>query len=148
MTKGCGTCTACCKILGVVELEKPVQTWCQHCAKGKGCKIYADRPTSCRGFECIWLQSQKQPEWDGVVLADNLRPDRCKVVLHTSDDGKSLVATCDSGYPGAWTEEPLHGFLRRMADKIPVIIVRHKRDRIMLGKIGASTSEKSLEKIR
>src|SRR5882724_2041221 len=55
----CGTCTMCCKLLFVNELKKPKNTWCEHCAIGTGCKVYQDRPASCAGFKCLWLQSQE-----------------------------------------------------------------------------------------
>src|SRR5262245_34979797 len=52
----CGDCSLCCKLLNIDELNKPANTWCQHCRPGKGgCSIYADRPPDCRTFACGWL---------------------------------------------------------------------------------------------
>jgi len=63
----CGECTVCCRILRIAELDKPGMIPCQHLNEN-GCGIYADRPASCRGFECLWLASMSgKPE---------LRPDR------------------------------------------------------------------------
>ena len=36
MPAGCDSCTACCKIMKVRELDKPANTWCAHCAIGEG----------------------------------------------------------------------------------------------------------------
>jgi len=58
----CGSCSLCCYVLDIDELNKPANTWCQHCRPGNGgCDIYADRPPVCRGFVCQWLR-------DGSVL--------------------------------------------------------------------------------
>src|SRR5690348_6121196 len=69
----CGGCTACCTVLAVRELDKPMRWACDHvhCA---GCRIYDTRPPSCREFHCRWLR--------GSVGADDaLRPDRCGVMF-------------------------------------------------------------------
>jgi hypothetical protein len=70
----CGTCTLCCKLVHVDEINKPVGKWCDHCALGKGCKIYDTRPTECRTWNCLWLQGAFGSHPD-------LRPDKCKVVV-------------------------------------------------------------------
>lgn len=74
--KSCGECSLCCKLMGIDELSKPLGVWCQHAAPGCGCRIYSDRPESCRAFECAWL---KEPEWP-----DELRPDRAGVIFTIS----------------------------------------------------------------
>jgi hypothetical protein len=32
----CGTCSLCCKLPYVAELNKSIDTWCQHARPGKG----------------------------------------------------------------------------------------------------------------
>ena len=69
----CGDCSLCCKVLGIPELEKPKDVWCPNFAAGAGCRIYADRPPSCRNFACQWLTDLTMgPEW---------KPSVCKLVL-------------------------------------------------------------------
>lgn len=51
----CGDCTLCCKLVPVRSIEKPRDTWCQHCDSKRGCKIYDDRPNDCRVWSCLWL---------------------------------------------------------------------------------------------
>lgn len=119
----CGSCTLCCKIMAVDELQKPRNQWCGHCDKGRGCKIYDERPQSCRDFECVWLLSQKHDPAPPSPLPPELRPDRSKVVLAMSTSGKALIAHVDPGYPTAWREGPMARFLDAMiANDVPVIV--------------------------
>ena len=54
--RSCGECSLCCKLLRIEAFNKPVGTWCSHCAPGRGgCTIYETRPTECRDFYCAWL---------------------------------------------------------------------------------------------
>jgi hypothetical protein len=111
MAGACGSCTACCRVYAIRELNKPTGTWCQHCAIGKGCKIYAERPKPCVEFACEWLHSQTG---EGITITINgtaagpmpleMRPDRCKVVFgFLSDDLMSAKLMPGSlvGLPGA-----------------------------------------------
>jgi hypothetical protein len=64
--------------MAIEELRKPVGVLCEHCQPGVGCKIYEDRPPSCRGFECAWLTSEMLPEeW---------RPDKIKAMVVGNGD--------------------------------------------------------------
>ncbi len=73
----CGSCTACCTVLGVPEIGKDTYEACAHLC-GAGCGIYADRPASCRTFECQWLRGVL--EVDGTIDTD-MRPDSCGVIF-------------------------------------------------------------------
>lgn len=77
----CGGCTACCKALSVAELAKPSNRWCNHCDVGSGCTVYADRPKSCRDFNCLWRAG---------ALGDADRPDRIKCVFWTPSESWRL----------------------------------------------------------
>ena len=91
--RACGSCTLCCKTIGVAELDKPAGTWCPHCQRSKGCAIYQTRPEGCRDFYCEWMMSEKLgPEW---------RPDRARFVLIMTNTGH-LSAAVDPGFPWAW----------------------------------------------
>jgi Fe-S-cluster containining protein len=119
----CGTCTQCCRILAVTELQKPKNTLCQHCHVGIGCKIYDDRPASCRSFRCLWLQMQDS----APRMPLSMRPDKCKVVLHTTPDEKNIVAKVDPNYPMAWQEKEMAALLTQMSDKVFVLVDNGKR---------------------
>jgi hypothetical protein len=99
----CGTCTACCNIFAIAELpDKPAGKWCTHCAVGVGCKIYEQRPATCRMFECLWLISQKQADPRNRLPAE-LRPDKSKVVFSPTTNENVMAATTMPHSPDAWT---------------------------------------------
>src|SRR3989344_3088648 len=67
----CGECTLCCKTHAILELQKPSGVWCANCEINKGCRIYNQRPESCRDFMCGWLIGYGLPEH---------RPDKIGIV--------------------------------------------------------------------
>jgi hypothetical protein len=111
----CGSCSLCCKLLAIDELDKPAGRWCRHCRPGRGgCSIYADRPDVCRGFHCGWL--------DGVV-GNYWYPLRSHLVLTRGDPddrrdqyGRPVswhLIYVDPDYPEIWRREPYWTELRR-----------------------------------
>jgi hypothetical protein len=107
MAGDCGTCTLCCKVLGIKEFDKPINQWCKHTHPGKGCKIYETRPQSCHDYACVWLQSQEAPN----ALPPEMRPDKCKVVMTFPVDQEVITCHVDPGFPAAWQEGPFSAFL-------------------------------------
>jgi hypothetical protein len=105
--KSCGSCTFCCKVMGIAELAKPQGVWCPHCRPGRGCGIYGAHPPSCQSFACQWLSEPGMP--------DIYKPDRSKVVLDTDPGGPRLIALCDPAAPVAWREEPMYSLLKGQA---------------------------------
>jgi len=96
----CGSCTLCCKLLGVKELSKPDGVWCKFCNKSGGspggCTIYANRPDSCQEFQCGYLINH---------LPEEFRPDRVKMVITgTSEEIGAHIIHVDPNYPGAYRE--------------------------------------------
>ena len=90
--KSCESCTLCCKLMGVPELGKPDGKWCEHCSPGEGCNVHGDvlqQPSSCANFSCGWLQDSEG------LFGDDLRPDRCHVMLTSTTDGQRIVAMCE-----------------------------------------------------
>jgi hypothetical protein len=83
----CGDCTACCTVLAVTELRKPMRFACEHICRD-GCRIYAERPAGCRQFNCLWLRgairSQNIPADSSVnpllAAVEDLRPDHSGVI--------------------------------------------------------------------
>lgn len=77
-TRECGSCSACCYVCPVEELQKPLLTRCPHqnpAAIGPGCRIYSERPGACAAYRCSWLEGE-------LDLDD--RPDRVGVLFeHT-----------------------------------------------------------------
>ena len=117
--RSCDSCTACCKIMKIRELNKPDNTWCQHCKIGVGCGNYDARPESCRVFECVWLQTQR----GGKPLALDLRPDKSRVVIGTANQGNEIVLHVDSDRPDAWKRGGIGKLVGEMlADGITVMV--------------------------
>jgi hypothetical protein len=114
MTNHCGSCTACCKVFAINDppVKKPAGKWCEHCAVGKGCKIYDDRPETCSGFECLWLLSQSRVPQER--LAPELRPDRSKVVFSPATDPSIMTATTMPDSPNAWQRQDVRALIDRM----------------------------------
>jgi hypothetical protein len=108
--KSCGSCTACCKVVAVDELQKPGGVDCVHCEVGRGCKIYLQRPSSCRTYVCGWLVNPH--------LGSELKPDRCHVVLTWWHEGRVLFADCDPDWPDAWRAPNVISVLREAATKV------------------------------
>jgi hypothetical protein len=71
--RNCGGCTACCTVLAVDELRKPMRWACQHLACN-GCRIYEARPKGCREFDCLWLRGE-------IAGNESRRPDRLGIIF-------------------------------------------------------------------
>src|SRR5258708_33870552 len=50
--RSCGSCSMCCYVMGVEDIDKPKSQWCRHCKPVKGCTIYATRPAACKTVAC------------------------------------------------------------------------------------------------
>lgn len=124
----CGECTLCCKVLGVAEIKKPPNVWCQHSATKKGCQIYNDRPSSCKEFSCVWLLSPDK-------MGDHLRPDKTHVVLASFDrpGATGLSAYVDPGYPSAYREGQIGELINTVAKKTTVLVILGQRALTKLG---------------
>ena len=134
--KSCGTCTACCRLMAVPELYKTAWVDCPNCAIGKGCKVYPDRPESCRDFMCGWLMAP--------YMGEELKPERCHVVLSMPYDDHTIVANCDPRTPDAWRAphviEMLHLLARAFAQRIVLVQVEQRYWRILEDRIVPITS--------
>jgi hypothetical protein len=117
---GCDGCTACCKVMEIRELNKPGNTWCQHCKIGVGCGIYDTRPESCRVYECVWLQSQR----GGKPLALELRPDRSRVVIGVANQGEDFVLYVSPDRPDAWKRGAFGKFVAETRAKGFTVLVK------------------------
>jgi len=105
--RGCGTCSLCCKVVRIPEVDNTAGTWCRHARPGKGCAIHAARPFICRAAYCEWMVSAGLgPEW---------KPETAKFVLYRSQEGKRLSAHHDPGFPNAWRRAPYYETFKRWA---------------------------------
>jgi hypothetical protein len=80
MTRQCGDCQLCCKLVPVPPLRKRAGQKCQHQKFGKGCALYhsATMPIECRMWNCRWLVNDDTD--------DLSRPDRSHYVIDVMPD--------------------------------------------------------------
>jgi len=129
-SRECGSCSLCCKLIAVLELNKPEGVWCSHCEPGKGrCLIYNSRPASCQGFHCGWLQSDEfGPEW---------RPTTSKMVIAAEGDGNRITLYVDPSFPTNWRKEPYYSHLANLAvqlaqQKMQLLVLINNRAIVLL----------------
>lgn len=104
----CGSCSLCCKVIGIAALDKPAGRWCRHYARSVGCAIHAAAPSECRTFMCSWLITPS--------LGEEWRPDCSKLVLWTNKVGR-LIVDVDADHPGAWRLQPYYGQLKTWSNR-------------------------------
>ena len=108
----CGKCSLCCKLLYVKELNKPANTWCEHCRPGKGgCSIHETRPPICRIYFCAWMMAKG--------LGEEWYPLRSHMVLSQVriNDVQVLMITVDPERPGVWRSEPYYSHIKVMSQR-------------------------------
>ena len=104
----CGSCSLCCKLPKIDELQKPMGKWCDKCLPGKGgCSIFGapERPQICSEYLCVWRMTDLEPE---------LRPDRCGFILDATHDKLMVRVLIDSHRAEAYR----HGPGGRLLDKL------------------------------
>lgn len=120
MERTCGKCSLCCKLNKVADLDKPTGIWCTHCAIGSGCTIYADRPQSCREYNCLYLMNPNLPEF--------WHPLRSHMVLQSGSSANSMVIMVDPERPFAWRSEPyattIRGFAEQLCRQGGIVIIK------------------------
>lgn len=110
----CQQCSLCCRLLGIISLEKMPGTWCTYCKPGRGgCQIHDNplMPTECADYVCLWLQCRQE----GNPLPDHLRPDRSKVIIDARLDEHAHNVRCDPLHPNAWRDPEIQRLLASLA---------------------------------
>lgn len=122
----CGSCSLCCKVIGIGALNKPAGRWCPHFSRGQGCAIYAGAPSECRSFQCFWSTE--------VLKTDEWKPDRCKLVVW-SDKPDRIIVDVDGDYPNAWRRAPYYNQIKAWSDRkraAPVEVLVRVRGRMFV----------------
>ena len=130
----CGSCNLCCKVMGIAELDKPRNTWCRHCDKGKGCRIYDTpaKPRECTTYTCLWLYSQRSED-PSLRLPERFRPDRTKVVVDTFShpNYQAAIFWIDLSYPDAINSEVNQSLIRMLRDEHVIIEARGDKRKVL-----------------
>lgn len=123
MTRRCGNCTLCCRLLPQAELSKPANCRCKH-QRFTGCSIYEKRPFSCREWSCRWLlelpgtASLRRPDFAHYVI--DLMPDF--VTARQDATGESsqipvLQVWVDPRHPDAHLDPELRAYIERRGEE-------------------------------
>ena len=125
MNRQCGECTLCCKLLPVPPIHKPAGKRCQYQRHGKGCTIYARRPSACEMWSCQWVLG-------GTGTERLSRPDRVHYLIDpvadyirmTYDDKSDkplelpvIQIWLDAGFPDAHRDPALRAYLESEAER-------------------------------
>lgn len=122
MTRKCGDCQMCCKLLPVKELGKLANQKCQHQKFGVGCAIYHRCPRSCRLWSCQWLaggehsETLRRPDRGRYVV--DILPEFIRVQPHDGSPETQVPVVqiwLDPKYPDAWQDTGLLTYLGERA---------------------------------
>lgn len=110
--RSCGSCAACCTLLGIPEINKPVRTMCPFLVRKSSlpCGWYETRPQSCRDFVCGWLAG---------LMADQDRPDRLGAVIYTQKEHIQIHPVAYRSFKPRLTRWLTH----LVTSGVPVIVV-------------------------
>ena len=111
----CGTCTVCCTVLAIAEMNKPMRWACDH-VTCTGCGIYEKRPQACRDFDCAWLRGLL-PSQGELQDDDSLRPDKLGVLFdffYSTANSKSRFVAFEL-WRGAFDEASAAAILNKIA---------------------------------
>lgn len=101
----CGTCSLCCILPDIDELDKPANVVCRHCRAGEGCVAYEARPATCRDFYCLWRTDDGWgPHWNPAIAG-----------MMTYAQGPQLTVLVDPAHPEDWRRTPYREELEERA---------------------------------
>ena len=103
----CGSCTLCCKVYKIHEIDKAAGKWCKHCTPGKGCAIHDALPSQCSAFNCLWRTKEALPPY--------WKPDQSKMVITIFPLNEFIYVQVDPGRPSAWRKQPYYDDLHNWA---------------------------------
>ena len=126
MTRQCGDCQLCCKLLPVRSLGKDAGQRCQHQSHARGCKVYKQLgrvSPECKLWNCRWLveddtEGLSRPDRSHYVL--DLMPDY--VTVRDDDTGEArhiqvVQIWVDPKHPDAHRDPALRAYLERRAEE-------------------------------
>jgi hypothetical protein len=137
MTRACGDCQLCCKLMPVRSVGKGAGERCKHQRHHKGCAVHAKLwsvAPECKLWNCAWLGDES--------TADLSRPDRSHYVIDIMPDfivvndpvlGRQNVQVlqiwCDPDYPDAHRDPALRAFIEQRGT---AALVRYDNERAVV----------------
>jgi len=123
--RACGSCSACCTVIGVDELEKGMYETCQHLCEA-GCGIYAERPESCQTYQCQWLRGVLEVD---EAIDTEMRPDACGVIFdYQPETAFGEVFMAWEVEPGASASGHARSIIEGLEERFLVVIVTRGPD--------------------
>jgi uncharacterized protein len=118
--RACGDCTLCCKLIGVPEIDKLQGHWCEHCDPKAGCRIYEERPTSCRVFVCGWAGGEGPPE---------MKPNKSHCIFDYDSDMDCIRVHVDPHHADAWRTGPVADHIRLLhaMGRMVIVLIQNKQ---------------------
>lgn len=121
MTRQCGGCTLCCRLLPVKSLAKGANTRCQHQRTGKGCRVYPkllQTSPECAIWNCRWLVEDagetRRPDRAHYVI--DIMPDFIRAADHEGAEPINIAVVqvwVDPSYPDAHRDPALRDWLEQ-----------------------------------
>lgn len=137
LSRKCGDCQLCCKLLPVKSLAKDANTRCKHQRHGKGCAVYRKPgfPMDCALWNCRWLVDDatadlKRPDRSHYVI--DIMPDYVTVVADESGEKQDIPVLqiwCDPAYPNAHRDPALRAYIEKMGEEGYCALVRYSSTR-------------------
>jgi hypothetical protein len=123
MTRACGDCQLCCKLVPVPPLGKLAGQRCRHQRVHKGCAVYRRQgmPMECALWSCRWLvendtQTLSRPDRSHCVI--DIMPDFVTLRDNETGDKRAIEVVqiwVDPDYPDAWREPSIKAYIERRA---------------------------------
>ena len=141
--QACGDCQACCYVLGIAELQKPLWTKCPNQC-GKGCAIYETKPQECTDYWCLFS--------GGVFGSDiKLRPDKLGIFIdfrgaEVSRKDRSPVSFLQlwETRPKAFHEKRVKQVIASLGKKFPMVFRKFGSE---LSKLSIQGTAEQIQKI-
>jgi hypothetical protein len=140
LTRQCGDCQLCCKLLPVRSLDKGAGVRCQHQRHHKGCAVYATLgrvSPECKLWNCRWLvedgtEGLSRPDRSHYVL--DLMPDFVTFRDNATGEAQHIEVVqiwVDPKYPDAHRDPALRAYMERRADQGAAALVRWDNERAL-----------------
>lgn len=114
--RSCGECTACCTWLigDSFGWKFGCGESCKFLESG-GCGVHKARPESCRHYQCAWSQH---------LLPEEMRPDKCNVLVSVENNGNSQYLKAIS-INNKQIDEKIKSWLLEWGEKMntPIVIL-------------------------